>query len=282
MNFQSDSAAQAFIDAISHVCPCKANLVTGANNLKTAMTHMPGNEAPSISKKATTITSVPLIHSGGIKRPSTRNPALNSLNRIENIAPIVQSSRYLDPGDHSSHSASERVPLQDVSVAELTRSDARQNSSVGPGYSRCSSVAPTGDYPASNYDTSFLDGGGLSANLVDKSVPSVAVAQRFLGGSLPSSSASDPSQASSVHNYNPLLRPTPAIFDASLIPQTLHANPLAAPARPRQAILLATAHETSALYNLPREELEALVAQVVREDGFPKLVIAFPYLKVIN
>ncbi|KIJ15017.1 hypothetical protein PAXINDRAFT_99798 [Paxillus involutus ATCC 200175] len=240
ITFSNALSASQFIDAVSPVCPCKANplpnqinrhpmMLSGA--LTRAATTVPG---PLLQYTAPQSTNAPSFTPALLQRQSTtvippRNPTFTPSVPSEHV---VGSSPFPSiPGIAASSALEASLSSDDIA------------------YVTCSETSHATDAPVGSRNDV------RPSNLIHPA-PS----------SLP-----DSSQPSSSNHSSAMPPPAPRSVARSIDGQTQ------TPSRRMDtgaegSYLLASLSELPSLYNLSRTDLESLVSQVVREDGFANLL----------
>ena len=117
----------------------------------------------------------------------------------------------------------------------------------------------------------------ISGNMFPSAAPDTLYPAPTLAGAAP---ASVPPVVAPVSAAAPLVNHANPILPASFVTQEPSTSDPAAPdvstCNPRTDAFLESLREVPPLYDLPRAELESLVAQVVREEGFLQLVSSPP------
>ena len=245
MTFQSTAAASQFIDAIRYVCPCKVNPTPVPARLETYH-QTPGNQ--------TQCTDVPIPY----QLPALPNlAAYNQVSRAQTMIPVTS-------GPASGGSillASNRVDPLPVPFLGTVDNPSRPTTS--------SSVilpAPTG-----NSNTTWDTHTPPAAKSSTRAQPAAAAAVN-----------PEPLLPAPLSDLHPRLSDgddcDPTLVQPCITSSSLNSNSQAQ-YMPAQEIshdaIIASLRESTKLYDLSRVELEKLVGQVVREEGFSKLVSLF-------
>jgi hypothetical protein len=241
MTFMSPTAASQFIDSICSVCPCKANPPPPpsrniAPSLALAQSFVPDGRTMqniAVQNRDSSATYAAAPRTLVIP-PTSRNPPPSAPDYTLSSSPMHPPI--------ISHSAlnidsSSRPPSSPVVILP-------SNSAVPQSFQLNTNSAPA---PPT-----------LPPSVAGK--PTHAIhSSSSNNSSLPESSPPTSSLNSISNNAN--LMPPPRLPSAALS-ASVHPTDL----------FMASLREIPILYDLPRRELENLVAEVVREEGFPKLV----------
>lgn len=251
MNFKNAADAISFVDAIRPVCPCKANPTAAPAGLPArAMTMAPPRTSGSSSGA-----------SGSMQPPAQPGPK-----------PALRPAMSMQLSRPPTFPGRRQIVSEDIGT--LTRADA-QPAPIDSCAMVVDSVVlqPTDDLarPTAAYDSvtrvSELSGPAQLPS-PESSPPSVSV-ERVMQAQPPPLVAS----ASATHDHvapTCSANPPPLRAQPSLPPCTNIAQPTQI--KDSREALLTSLREAPPLYELSRVELESLVAEVVREDGFLTLV----------
>ncbi|KIJ68142.1 hypothetical protein HYDPIDRAFT_173798 [Hydnomerulius pinastri MD-312] len=233
ITFGNISAASQFVDAIRSVCPCKANPQPSQINRHPTM--LSGTLA-----RATTSTTGFMTQPGLPESP--HGPAL--LQRPSMAASPLNNST-LTPSAVSGLRPNNSLLPNRPSSATLTNL-----SSDDSGFVTCSETSHKPDRPANKRKaiSSSNFSNAARSSLPNSSQPS----------SSNDSSAMPPPPVPRNHS-----RPIDALTHGASRAETMDVD------RPN---LLSSLRESPSLYDLSRADLETLVSQVVREEGFARLL----------
>ncbi|KAH8107798.1 hypothetical protein BXZ70DRAFT_912663 [Cristinia sonorae] len=260
MNFESNDSAQSFIDAIQQVCPCKANPNPNAPAKSSTVRPLAQSRPSIINAGASTQLSVAPHSTEDIQTlrrattllhyqphtPKFGQHIFNPTPPAPSVPPVLsrQTSTFLSPSDPAANSAAATSnPVSDCHASFVVPETYRIST-----HSR--TTAPSSD-PSS-------DSTLVAASAPPSSAPPRPVVYPTATLSKEASTSQAPTSTS-----NSLPIPTEPAASAPVLTSNSANGPNA---------LLAALRETPALYDLPRDELEYLVAQVIREDGFVKLL----------
>lgn len=247
ITFGSNESAAQFIDAIRNVCPCKLNnppapgqnTTINPSNTQRKFADNPTLQSSDIAQS----TSKPNI---SLQKPTLRPSAMQNTS----ILPIERSS---SPGPSSSSDFA-------ISSLQTPRVTTPLNFSSSP----CLPSSQLLNYPPNEHNT-ILAQTTLKPTENNLTKNEVAPVQQATSRPRFSDNSSLPD--------SPL--PSTDISSSNLIPPLPSSAPLAAdsaPIHPTNHDFLSKLSENTQLYKLSRPDLENLVSEVVREDGFIKLV----------
>ncbi|KAF8070674.1 hypothetical protein FPV67DRAFT_1561418 [Lyophyllum atratum] len=246
ITFLSPVSALEFIGAINTVCPCKAN--PSADPVPRTM-----NPPPVLINMASSQTQ----RQGAIAYTST------TVAPPASISTIAEQSRHdyqvpLSSSQYLASKSSMRPNTYSSSPLPVETNDFQVSSS--------STSLPAFQKPGSNgFATHNVSGPTTHANQFPQHpiIPRIQELQQQTP--LPSSSPPT-SSAKSASSFHGLITP-PSTAGGEVPPNVipgLSADPASA--------ILASLRESTSLYDLPRTTLEQLIGDVVREEGFPKLL----------
>ncbi|KAG2037414.1 hypothetical protein BDR03DRAFT_992559 [Suillus americanus] len=235
ITFTTATSAAQFIDAVRPVCPCRLN-----------------------PQPQPFVTRIPTVATTGllddISRRGTILPAVSQARSSIGGTPLRPAPTTLLPEDPSSES---NLPAFTPSTPVRFTPVALSSSST-----KTTSVA------APSHDSTFVTPPETPRTTIPKSsqcqAPSGSI--NSTKGSLPDSSQPSSSTRSSSNTMPP--PPLPSSVTRSLQSES----------RPSEghnstrAQLVASLHDTPALHKLSHAELESIVAQVIREEGFAQLL----------
>ncbi|KAH7916544.1 hypothetical protein BJ138DRAFT_1052384 [Hygrophoropsis aurantiaca] len=243
ITFKSPFSAEQFIDAIRNVCPCKANPPPQIVNRQPTMpppNHLMRNES-HLSAHRNSRFPLPPTQIRSIIPPDVVANAPSDFRISSSVTSTPSRPSLLDS------SSPPRAPFARTSSpigCQHTDSDAPANGPTNTPKTRIQQKPSQKPKHLNSCDSG-------------------------------KSSLPDSSQVSSSNRSDSSMMPPPPPPPSNV---PLPAVSLAAPARSQtqdtQSQVIASLRETPSLYNLSRTELEALVSQVVREEGFPKLLDA--------
>ncbi|KAJ3539281.1 hypothetical protein NM688_g6387 [Phlebia brevispora] len=290
MNFQNASDASSFVDAIRPVCPCKANPPAVSAGLQNrSMTMLPGT---STAQKSASGSMPPPPES------TTRQPLRSAMTMAPGppTAPKVASVSMQPPSEpvnrHPLRSAATMQPSDTRPPAFPGREVAAKdsNSSCGPTDTPFVAVPPAQQHPNREDFSGLSRSSGVDGLRASESVEIPLNA--FSGSDLPLVDLQSQGQISQTApnalsgftlessisgGVLPGETSVPLFVPGACIQPYPSAGTNAETAvrssNPRDQ-LLASLREVPPLYQLERAELETLVAQVVREDGFMTLASA--------
>ncbi|KDQ57644.1 hypothetical protein JAAARDRAFT_687260 [Jaapia argillacea MUCL 33604] len=279
VTFSSAAAASQFVDSIRHVCPCKANsasviptIAKNPSTLQTTSDHLGRlNSVPPPSHP-------PIQQMAPPRTPLSRTPT--------SMHEILQSSPLLQHSDFNTSVSASSSPL-------------RLNSGIDDRPSRLPSLyshgASQGLYKtlAPNHAASHpLDAPTQFAFRAPPKAPSFPVGQsgqlhhpaiEIASGSsklplndsnsLPNSSPPSSSLNSDLNPIPPPLPPsnTPQLTERAPVPNTIGNSNTNSDDEARSRFLASLQHAPD-LYALSKTDLESLVSEVIREEGFLELV----------
>ncbi|KAG1746136.1 hypothetical protein EDB19DRAFT_379777 [Suillus lakei] len=234
ITFTTATSAAQFIDAIRPVCPCRLNPQPQLLATRTPTVAMTGLP-DDLSRRGTILPSVSQA------RPSIRTP----------LRPAPTALLSENPSSESN------LPTFAPSTPVRFTPVALSSSSAKP-----TSVAAT------SHDSTFFTPPETPRIIIPKSSQCQALSGSISStkGSLPDSSQPSSSTPSSSNTMPP--PPLPSSVTRSL---QLESRPSEGRNSTR-AQLVASLHDTPALHKLPHAELESIVAQVIREEGFAQLL----------
>ncbi|KAI5890561.1 uncharacterized protein SCHCODRAFT_02690501 [Schizophyllum commune H4-8] len=245
VTFSSTPAAMQFIDSISSVCPCKANPPPVGQSLTRQATIMSTPARPSPYSRSASVTPTRVPHG---------NRSIHSVDKSTlQTAPsfAIETESYTSP--------SFVVPTPPSGLKTLPET----GSALGPPPS---SLPPSSPYGNAAY-LSNLSSRATSQppSAQDDTLPSHS---GYGSRTLPTPSQSSAPSSTPVSTSDCEMMPPPP--------------PLAAPSsdsasqnqdrRDQPAPLLAAVREASGLYDMPKEELENMLANIIREEQFLSLV----------
>ena len=246
ITFPSTAAASQFIGAIRYVCPCKVNPTPVPTRLETYQ-QTPGNQ--------TQCTNVPIPY----QLPALPNlAAYSQVPRAQTMLPVTSVP---SASGSSILLASKRVdplPVPFLGTTVDTPSRPTTSSSVLP-------PASTG-----NSNTAWDTNTPPAIESPTRAQPAAALnSEPLLPASLPASLSDPCPRLSDGDDCDPtLVQPCTTSQSMNTDSQAQY--------MPAQEIshdtIIASLRESTKLYDLSRVELEKLVGQVVREEGFLKLV----------
>ncbi|KAF9220303.1 hypothetical protein BS17DRAFT_882493 [Gyrodon lividus] len=234
ITFANALSASQFIDAIRSVCPCKANPHPSQINRHPTM--LPG----ALARAATAAPPQQAPPQPGNAPPST--PAL--LQRHSTTVASLRNST-LNPSVISEHrlgSPSFHITPPSVTVTSLSSDDA--------AFVTCSETSRKTDPPVNDRKAVTLSNSSHPAQ-----------------NSLPNSSQPSSSAHSSAMMLPPAPRRVSPSADVRTQPPSRRVN-----TEIDGSQLLASLSDPLSLYDLSRTDLESLVGQVVREEGFAQLL----------
>ncbi|KAF7793873.1 hypothetical protein EIP86_004995 [Pleurotus ostreatoroseus] len=282
--------ATSFVDAIRPVCPCKANPPAPSAGLpKRSMTIAP---RPSGSSNVTSGTMQPPAQP--VQKPVLRPAMTMQPSR----PPSFPGQRHIVTEELNTYSQPEtqQMPLDQCSMAidsttaqptshlirSATMSMPAQNTSfLVPLVPRPTSALPSGLPSASLASDHAVTTQHLplapSASVAPP--PTIYPASLAADHGIPVQHLPLAPSATPLPTMGNYLTP-PASFDSypaakappSSLPSTTDATTAAAETQDTRNAFLASLREMPSLYNLTRADLENLVAEVVREDGFLTLL----------
>ncbi|CAL1707225.1 unnamed protein product [Somion occarium] len=274
VNFKVAKDAASFIDAVRQVCPCKANpppaqgrAMTMANNTSTATSvDMPPPPHPRprmpASATASTLTANPVR---AVKPPVRASTILDGSIQSEQHAMSV--SALLNPLDNPTTTLIPIAPMEPFrtrpsldSAISLPSDFAFTSQLVTPALSvdGSSSLVPL---VTPSHTHTILVQSAPEAHVDPTSFSNVEIHSSDgsgLSSSHPSSSATTDSSTALTPVQSQLNMPSTAVSNATF--EAPHAE------------LLDSLREIPELYNLPMKDLEKLIAQIIREDGFIPLL----------
>ncbi|GBE81165.1 hypothetical protein BKA93DRAFT_755996 [Sparassis latifolia] len=280
ITFQSAASAAAFIDSIRFICPCKltpAPAPAVRNATKATTMTQPG----SVSS-IPAMTQVQIFSQVNASTPSRRvDTPLRSSATIS--SPWTMQDDLSKPFHHPQNSLNQHATSLEQNRAQSHLAEAPPQSAA-LAHQRSSIIPFVSDmHPPSRPSSAITDCSGLPT---DPGADSQARPLERLGayytsslprhGSPNSLVSSDPPSSAVTTTRNmappaapsPILVTLPSVHAPSLDPS--HPAPLSADSE-KQAFLTSL-NEIPTLYNLPRRDLENLVAKVIREEGFAKLL----------
>ncbi|KAI1798106.1 hypothetical protein LXA43DRAFT_9044 [Ganoderma leucocontextum] len=274
ITFQNESSATNFIDCIRFICPCKPNTGPPARGPRPPQTRPPISGPSRSSTTAHTARAAPRPPASNL-RPTMSSMALD--------APLPATSATALP--------------KSSSLNKLLNRDAPPHGGEPPTPPSAflSSASPAMTIsPAAQHSSSDLSAPDTYANRsVRVHGTSNDIEMTGPSSSLPSSSP--PAYTSRPVPSSPVLMPPPPVPPQASLPrstQPSQATPTSTPRTgssatlvtaqptpsPRSAIpelkseIVATLTDSDGLYALSKEELEKLVAEVIREEGFVELM----------
>ncbi|CCM01920.1 uncharacterized protein FIBRA_03992 [Fibroporia radiculosa] len=306
ITFQTVSFATSFINSIKYICPCKAtNPVLPGHTINRAATMMQRANAPApivsiapSSRTANSIASHPasvrfsktsiesLIHPNNAPANEQQsqfssdsagavsvNEQLSSLNddpaRTTGVTPLQISSSGQHPGDTRDLEASS----QGTDTSWRAPLSYAPNAPVQSGihtHGRARAGLPSSDDPNVSRPSS-----AITASSVLPDCSACTSSQAPVGIPEPVSdstwSVSTPSRTQSDMGPPPVPPHTTAPAQMSTS-QTMGLTPTANVIAPATESFLTSLSDSVYPYNLSRADLESLVARIVREDGFVKLL----------
>ncbi|TFY62885.1 hypothetical protein EVJ58_g3570 [Rhodofomes roseus] len=296
--------AAAFIDSIKLICPCRANSGPGGRStqiartttMPTAFGAIPAS-APSDHAQTAAGCSVPP------KTPTRRRPTMSQTAYHRTPGPLSDAeihSNVLGPSSEISCAGDKLPALTDRLQHAYMPSQSHPPQYTQPALDyrdvaiaeSTSQIAPPP--PASVYTQSQL-GGPPAPSQRSQPCDDFRYSRPSSAGAISSTRAADysgepysdlPQSRSDREPLNrpstdAMLDPAPVHGDLAMRAQTLqavptHAGPSTSTFAQEIAValsnILSALEETRSIYNLSRGELEDLVAKVVREDGFAKLL----------
>ncbi|KAM5533911.1 hypothetical protein V8D89_012451 [Ganoderma adspersum] len=278
ITFQNESSATNFVDCIRFICPCKPNAGPPARGPRPSDTRPP-IPAPNHSATTAYIASTPQRPPASTLRPTMSTMSVDlplpaTVQRSATALPRSSSPNKLLNWDPSTQGGQPATPAS-VSVSSSPAM------TVSPAMAQHSSSDPF--VPAAYINRSVRVHG--SSSDVETTGPS---------SSLPSSSP-PLAYASRPVPSSPVLMPPPPVPPQASLPrstQPSQATPTSTPrtgssvtvvsAQPTppscaahpdlRSDIAATLQDSDGLYALSKEELETLVAEVIREEGFAELM----------
>lgn len=272
MNFENVSAATDFINAIRHVCPCKENSASAQPPART-MTMQTSNLASSCQPSSSQPQSVvrPFNQpTGPASRRTFMKPTSTFRRTVTKLpAPASQNSntQFILP----------KPPVVPQHVVDW-------DSLPVP------SIPTPSDDRFDNQATTQPQSSILVTNELDLRHPRPSDDDEFSAtDSRPSSrrrlwESDDPLPPSSLPDLTPPSSDT-AVTTNDMSSQAVDESRAQKISEPSTGLdpqnsLLSSLQDSLNIYNMPKVELEALVAQIVREDQFAKLVSNFTLLCV--
>ncbi|OCH91449.1 hypothetical protein OBBRIDRAFT_886969 [Obba rivulosa] len=289
VTFQSSSTAFEFISHVRFVCPCKANPAPPTSDLRlnasmlpsgarapTAPKHLPQLGTPSsdnmersippshsfitpplpskcqgfnLHSSATMLTSSPIRHSQLGTDHSVASRASGGLATPDPGTVLDSSS----PGGIYAHTSTNiSTPSSGAHEMRISSGDSRPGSRPSTVLSNSST---TGAFPALSQAHFLVD---EAASYGEKSLPS---------------SSGPPSQALiSSSNASGISPVAPGYAAASNESEICSRATATVQAQLDAGDFMQTLSETTSVYSLARADLEKLVAEVIREEGFAKLL----------
>ncbi|KAK7685130.1 hypothetical protein QCA50_011493 [Cerrena zonata] len=256
VNFKAATDASAFVDAIRQVCPCKENPGPTRARASTMVQHQ---DSQATLHPEMPPPPVPYL-------PTSRNEPshVSDISRARSCLPArastmtTEQSAYFSTVLNESTDRSDTAPERRVSIPAASPFDTPRSHESSESFSL--PVRRAGASP-------------LNSTSVQPS------AQPYEKTTTLSINTPNPDFLNSLTELQPL-PPTPAIslIPSSSVKTTLTAANTAAPENP--SALLSSLRNIPTLYDLPAKDLEILVAQVVREDGFTELVRFRTFLQI--
>lgn len=268
MNFKTASDASSFVDAIRLVCPCKANAPAQPTGLPNrSMTMVPKPPGPLSAASGFTQTTKQPVSKQNLRPSMTMQPP----------RPLVPDRRecvYVKP---------QLVPPKNNAyiAPTVTTPLATRNDSIQAIGNLSRSATYTATYALSNESARVVSAAP------QEGFPQPGSGILNLTSGLHSSTTVTCTSPENLHFNEPISEinttPAPTDSDIDMLPRlpatsitTIEAPVIPDPVVPQVSTthdaLLTSLREIPTLYDLPRAELEVLVAQVVREDGFLNLV----------
>ncbi|TBU28544.1 hypothetical protein BD311DRAFT_694895 [Dichomitus squalens] len=279
ITFQNESSATNFTDCIRFVCPCKANPAPPARAPRPPETQL----SLAASGRSATTTHIPMSMS--------RSSASDSRQSVSVMPGEEAPSKTLQPAAFAllpSPSLSRRMDWDTLTQPSQTTAPAPSVATpVSRPWSASTASSVVAHQSASDTIPSDVLTTGRAASLHGSSSD---VETSFPSSSLPSSSP-PPSSRLPARTSSPVLMPPPPV-PAQMNPprssQPSQTTPTSTPRTASSATLAAsepsssgpelksdisaTLRDSHGLYALSAGELEKLVAEVIREEGFAELM----------
>ncbi|TCD65020.1 hypothetical protein EIP91_003341 [Steccherinum ochraceum] len=252
VNFESAQAVKGFIEAIQQVCPCKANTsaaaaTSGPPARTTTMRPLPSK--PSVSQ---------LPSSATMSTPPTSSP--------DDSRAFPQSQATFPPVARAPSITTTRPHTPKFGAHIFNPTEAAAHAALG---TRSES---TGSSQSRHPPPSF--GGFGPRSSPARREPSSDAAYSDVS-TLPSSSLRSFATASEMGTpalVQPQPQPQPQFQSQAAATAPITSNSPTILASDGDPSLISALRQTPSLYDLPKAELEYLIADVIREDGFVKLM----------
>ena len=259
MNFQSSKDASSFIDAIRHVCPCKANPPTQPALARASTMAAPAPSPRTPASAASSIMPPPPVPPSSVSGTTLRASATMAVDQRRRADDSPSSQRMavsslITTVGSEDHARTESVAdAPGIGPITAPRSTLVANtSSAAPSLSLALGSAATVSASGSRVP---ISGSAIASSPGAYTQPAAAATPQTISPVPPTVHEAAPSI--SLAPEAPRLQSESQVMDMDTSDDTL-----VAPLLPK----------IPGIYDLAGTELESLVAGVVREDGFVKLV----------
>lgn len=310
VNFQAASDASNFVEAIRHVCPCKANPPATPSSVSKPK---PGGlqdrsltMSMSMAQTQAQDTNTPANHELAPARPDPasmpppmvplpRQPLRPSMSMQPSAhGNISQIGEDRDLATDIAHPSSFTVPLFNVGLKQAT-GEKFVNASKSANIACAATYAPQVSSSYSSASTEYAappvhstlspafptlaSGAATVLRAISPTPVSELTGQQAdsappnaFSGSLNDAGMMPPPAMPVINSIPELPLQAGTLIHATINEQGASSNPPGSAGDASADDLLASLRETAPFYDLPRPELERLVAHVIREEGFGKLV----------
>ena len=272
MNFENSSSAAAFIDAIRLVCPCKET--TGPSG--TTQGFLP-NRSMTLNMQGPVNPGVPgpMSHFNGISKqvgPSQTRTFMKPPGTFRrSVTKLPTQPVFGLKDDTQSQPRALVTATQPMDWDSLSSSAMAAPSDDILSSQQVTNTSITGSTPGGEVRSSYTRPAKNDVSFRDDQRPSNRRRILEADNTLPPSSLPDSSPPTSDTVVSCIDQPTTSTTERPCAPEPSLASP-----PDHNADILSSLQESITIYDLPKSELESLVAQIVREDSFAKLVRISP------